>query len=165
MSTRKPTTLYFMCGKMAAGKSTLARSLAANNGAVLLSEDDLLRELYPDEITDIKSYSERSTRIKRALTGHICSLLGLGVSVVLDFPANTTGQRAWFRELVQASKAAHELHFVDTPEHICKTQLKTRSQQAHGDPLQDEATFDLLAGYFSPPTPEESFLVIRHTRD
>ena len=43
-------TLYFVCGKMAAGKSTLAKSLASQKDAVLLSEDDLLRHLYPSEL-------------------------------------------------------------------------------------------------------------------
>ena len=40
-----PAVLYFRCGKMGAGKSTLAESLASDNGAVLLSGDALLREL------------------------------------------------------------------------------------------------------------------------
>lgn len=156
--------LYFMCGKMGAGKSTLAKSLASANGAALLSEDALLRELYPSEIADLGAYVSYSGRIKRALSEHICSLLRHGVSVVLDFPANTVGQRVWFRELVHASGAAHELHFVDVPDETCKKQLKERNLTGAGDPLQDEATFDLLSAYFAPPTMEESFIVVRHAR-
>ncbi|WP_145974153.1 AAA family ATPase, partial [Thalassobacter stenotrophicus] len=39
-------TLIFFCGKMGAGKSTLAKRLAEEKGAVLISEDDLLSKLY-----------------------------------------------------------------------------------------------------------------------
>lgn len=160
----QPAVLYFMCGKMGAGKSTLAKSLASANDAVLLSEDALLRELYPSEIVDVDAYVSYSGRVRRALAEPVCSLLRLGISVVLDFPANTVGQRAWFRELLCSSGAAHELHFVDVPDATCKQQLRERNLTGTCDPLQDEATFDLLATYFAPPTAEESFVVVHHAR-
>jgi predicted kinase len=40
-------TLHIMCGKMAAGKSTLARQLAEAHGAILICEDLWLQQLYP----------------------------------------------------------------------------------------------------------------------
>ena len=46
------TTLHFLCGKMAAGKSTLARELAHEHQAVLLEEDHFLAALFPGEIHD-----------------------------------------------------------------------------------------------------------------
>ena len=160
----QPAVLYFLCGKMAAGKSTLAQSLALANAATLFSEDALLRDLYPSEIVDIGSYVRCSGRIKRALTDPISALLRTGVSVVLDFPANTLGQRAWFRELLDGSGAAHELHFVDVPDEVCKAQLRARNLMQGADPLQDEATFDALAMYFTAPREDEGFTVIRHAR-
>jgi len=50
--------LFFLCGKMASGKSTLARELALRNGAVLLAQDEFLGSLFPGEITDIPSFVE-----------------------------------------------------------------------------------------------------------
>lgn len=35
--------LYLMCGKMASGKSTLSKKLAEENNAILLSEDEILK--------------------------------------------------------------------------------------------------------------------------
>src|SRR5215469_17217682 len=105
--------LIFLCGKMASGKSTLARELANRENAVLLVQDDLLDALFPGEIADIQGFVKCSSRLKKALTPHICALLSKGISVVLDFPANTKAQRAWFRELIERAKVEHELHFVD----------------------------------------------------
>src|SRR5215475_13787006 len=104
--------LIFFCGKMAAGKSTLARDLADREKAVLLVQDDLLDTLFPGEITDIHGFLERSSRLKNALTPHVCALLSKGISVVLDFPGNTWAQRAWFRELSERANVEHEVHFV-----------------------------------------------------
>ncbi|NQY94782.1 MAG: ATP-binding protein, partial [Campylobacteraceae bacterium] len=39
----KTTTLHFFSGKMAAGKSTLAKQLAKENNAILLIEDEWLK--------------------------------------------------------------------------------------------------------------------------
>lgn len=157
-------TLHLFCGKMGAGKSTLARSLSASCGAALLSEDDLLRDLYPGEVTDLGSYVTLSGRIKHALAGHICTLLRQGTSVVLDFPANTLRQRAWFRQLIDSSGAKHQLHYLNVPDATCRRQLVQRRATNGGDPLQDEATFDLLLAHFAPPSPEEKFSVVLHER-
>jgi hypothetical protein len=48
--------LIFLCGKMAAAKSTLARDLAQRENAVLLVQDEFL-DLFPGEITDIPGFS------------------------------------------------------------------------------------------------------------
>lgn len=157
-------TLHFFCGKMGAGKSTFARSLAASSGGILLSEDDLLRDLYPGQVTDLGSYVTLSGRIKHALAGHICTLLRQGTSVVLDFPGNTIRQRAWFRQLVESSGAKHQLHYLNVPDAMCRQQLGQRRATNGGDPLQDEATFDALLAHFVPPTPEEQFSVVLHER-
>src|SRR5215203_2402226 len=105
--------LIFFCGKMAAGKSTLARDLAQRENAVLLVQDEFLDHLFPGEITDIPGFIKYSSRLRNALGPHVCALLSKGISVVLDFPANTKAQRAWFRELFERANAEHELHFVD----------------------------------------------------
>jgi predicted kinase len=51
--------LMFLCGKMAAGKSTLARELAERRNAILLAQDELLERLFPGEITDMPGFLER----------------------------------------------------------------------------------------------------------
>src|SRR4029079_14441410 len=108
-----PATLIFLCGKMAAGKSTLARKLAIEHDAILLVQDEWLDSLFPRQIVDIPTFIEYSSRLRRALAPHICTLLSKGISVVLDFPANTRTQRAWFRELFERSDVEHELHYID----------------------------------------------------
>src|SRR5215470_18539883 len=101
MTTSTSAKLIFFCGKMAAGKSTLARDLAARENAVLLVQDDLLEALFPGEITDVEAFVQCYSRLTNALAPHICVLLSKGISVVLDFAAATRAQRVWFRELIE----------------------------------------------------------------
>ena len=162
MAQRKGKLLFF-CGKMAAGKSTLSRQLAAQEHAVLLVEDEFLERLFPGQISDLAAYVMYSSRIRDALGPHIISLLAMGVSVVLDFPGNTRRQRTWFRRLIDAAGAEHELHFVDATDALCLRQLKDRSQHLPPDSRwTGEAEFQAVTAYFEPPAVEEGFRVVRH---
>ncbi len=157
--------LIFLCGKMAAGKSTLARDLAERERAVLLVQDQFLDRLYPDEIVDIPGFVKYSSRLKNALEPHVCALLAKGVSVVLDFPGNTKAQRAWFRGLFERAGVEHELHFVDASDALCKRQLKDRSEGLPpGAPWTTDAEFEAITAYFQPPSEDEGFNVVRHQR-
>jgi predicted kinase len=157
--------LIILCGKMAAGKSTLARELAVRENALLLVQDDFLNALYPGEIIDISSFVTRYTRLRNALAPHICDLLLKGIPVVLDFAAATKAQRAWFRELIERTHAEHELHFVDAPDVVCKTQLRDRSEELPaGSHWTTEEEFEVITAYFQPPSSDEKFNIIHHVR-
>lgn len=157
--------LYFMCGKMAAGKSTYARALAQTKNAVLLIQDEFLDTLYPGEIRSVQDFSKCSARVRDALSPHIQDLLSRGVSVVLDFPGNTRVQRQWFREIIEGASVEHELHFIDAPDDLCKRQLKQRSANLPaGSAWTTDVEFDAITVYFQPPAEDEKFKVIRHER-
>jgi predicted kinase len=161
----KAGTLYFLCGKMASGKSTLAQELAQRSAAILLVQDEWLEHLFPGDIVDIPAFAKFSARLRAALTNPICTLLSRGTPVVLDFPGNTRTQRAWFRDLFERANADHELHFIDAPDELCKAQLRDRSRHLPvGAPWTTDAEFDAITKFFQPPTADEGFKVIRHER-
>lgn len=157
------TTLHFFCGKMAAGKSTLAKTLAEKHSAILLVEDEWLSELYPDEITNIPDYLKYSSRLQNLLLNHIKSLLSSGLSVVLDFPANTENQRNWFRLIFKEKNIPHILHYIDKSDEKCKEQLQLRSKnKPEGSPFTTDKEFDVINKYFQAPLETEGFNIIRY---
>lgn len=155
--------LFFFCGKMASGKSTLSRELAERENAVLLVQDDFLAALYPGEILSVADFARCSAQLRRALAPQISAILSKGVSVVLDFPGNTQSQRAWFRELFESAKVQHELHFIDASDALCKSQLANRSKHLPpGTPWTTEAEFETITAYFQPPSSSEGFNIVHH---
>lgn len=163
-SRRTGPVLYLLAGKIGAGKSTLAIQLARRADTFLFSEDTLLSELYPGEITDISDYIRSSIRLKFALKEHIVALLKSGFSVVLDFPANTPDSRRWGRELFEAAGVPHELHYLDIPNTICKSRLRARNRTGDHPFKASDAEFDMFSRFFIPPTPGEGFNVVRHAK-
>jgi predicted kinase len=162
---KERSKVYFMCGKMAAGKSTYARELAHTKNAVLLIQDEFLDTLYAGEIRSVQDFVKYSARVRNALSLHIQDLLTRGVPVVLDFPGNTRAQRQWFRELFEGANVEHELHFIDAPDDLCKSQLRQRSATLPaGSAWTTDAEFDAITAYFQAPAEDEKFNVIRHER-
>jgi predicted kinase len=157
-------TLYCVYGNIAAGKTTLARKLAAQHGAVPFCEDEWLMRLEA-EIETFDDFRKHARRLRAAIGPHVVELLRLGVSVVLDFPANTAKDRAWIRSLFEAANAAHELHVIEAPLDVCKARLRTRNDTKPEGVyfgFVPEETFDPVMRLLVPPTEAEGFNVIRH---
>jgi predicted kinase len=149
-----------LCGKIAAGKSTLSAKLAQAEGTLMISEDSWIEQLYGPELLTLVDCFERSDRLRRTLAPHIVGLLRAGVSVVLDFHANTLGSRAWMRDLFEEVEASHRLHFLDIPGEICRARMHAR--KAGGGTGVSDAEFDHVTSFFAPPDPREGFDVIRY---
>jgi predicted kinase len=154
--------LHMMCGKIAAGKSTLTAKLATAPATVALSEDQWLAALYRGELNAVADYIRVAPRLREAIGPHVESLLRLRISVVLDFPANTVANRAWMRGLFERAGVGHRLHFLDVPDAVCKARMHVRNQAGdQGFALTDDQ-FAVITSYFVPPGDEEGFNVVRY---
>jgi predicted kinase len=157
------TTLHLLCGKVASGKSTLAKSLAAAEGTVLLQEDFWLSSLYADELTTLSDYVRYSERLRNAMEPHIVQLLQSGLSVVLDFQANTAENRNGMRRIFEAAGCRHQLHVLNVSDEVCKARLRARNASGSHEFQVSDEEFDRISSYFERPTDEEGFNLIIHT--
>jgi predicted kinase len=155
-------TLHMLCGKIASGKSTMAARLGTAPGTVLIAEDVWLDALFADELHSLKDYVRCSSKLRSVMGPHVVTLLDAGVSVVLDFPANTVVQRAWMREILAAANAAHQLHVFDVSDEVCLARLRARNAAGDHPFTVTEAQFHQFSSHFAVPTSEEGFDLVVH---
>ncbi|MBY8975173.1 ATP-binding protein [Rhodobacteraceae bacterium NNCM2] len=156
-------TLHLLCGKIASGKSTLAARLADQAQTVLIAEDDWLGTLYAGQMTSIPDYVRCSASLRQVMGPHVASLLSAGVSVVLDFPANTRETRQWMRGILERTEAAHVLHVLDVSDEACMARMIARNEQGDHPFAVTEAQFRQISKHYAAPTAEEGFTIKLHT--
>jgi predicted kinase len=154
--------LHLLCGKIAAGKSTLSAQLGKLANTIVVSEDHWLSRLYPGEMASIADYVRCSARLRDAMRAHLVAILTSGTSVVLDFPANTPPNRAWMRTIFEEARASHQLHFLDVPDAVCKARLRARNARGEHEFAATDEQFELITRHFVAPTPDEGFNVVVH---
>jgi len=151
-------TLIFFTGKMGAGKSTKSKQVSQERNAVLISEDEWLSKLYPNQITSFDDYLHYSSLLKPLVKSHVLDILKTGTSVAMDFPANTVNQRKWFKELITEANAPNELIYLNVSNNICLRQLEKRRLEQRERAIYDtESMFIEVTKYFQEPDPSEGF--------
>lgn len=151
-----------LCGKIAAGKSTLASKLASTKGTVLVAEDDWLDALFSEELSSAKDYVRCTAKLRRIMAPHISSLLNAGVSVVLDFPANTIETRNWMRGILEKTNASHELHVLIASDELCLARLRERNARDDHPFAATEDQFRQFSRHFVAPSSDEGFNIVVH---
>lgn len=155
--------LHFLCGKIGAGKSTLAAQLAEGPGTLLIAEDPWLSALFQSQLQTPRDYQRCSAKLRQAMHPHILELLGNGLSVVLDFPANTAQSRDWMRQLLEDSGAEHQMHVLAPPDAVCLARLSARNAKGDHPFTVSEAQFHAISKHFVPPASDEGFTLVHHS--
>ncbi|MEM7566233.1 MAG: ATP-binding protein [Pseudomonadota bacterium] len=155
-------TLHMLCGKIASGKSTVAAALAAKPGTVRISEDEWLNALYDAEMATLADFVRCSARLRTAMGPHVAALLNAGLSVVLDFQANTLEARIWMRGILDETGAAHRLHVMTTPDETCLARLRARNAASTHPFAPTEEQFHRMSAHFAAPTEAEGFDIVLH---
>ena len=160
--TSKTGTLVLFSGKMGAGKTTYSKLITEELNAILLSEDEWLAALYPQKILSLQDYLYYSNLLKPQMKKLVQSILLSGKDVVMDFPANTPSQRAWFNGIFSEVHAPHRLIFIDVANDVCLERIQKRAHEQPERAATDTVEmFEKMTAYFSPPEIEEGFNIER----
>lgn len=153
---RPPPALFFLCGLPFAGKSTLARALAAHTGARHIALDAINTErglgldgaaITPEQWDE--TYAVTYRRIEEALAA--------GDSVIYDETCFLRAQRDTVRAIAARAGACAQLIWVTTPEATARARWLANRQSGVRFDVRDD-NFAQVVTRFEPPTPDERAL-------
>lgn len=152
--------LILVVGCTGAGKSTYARTLADQLGALRFSIDEWMVALFwadsPQPI-EFAWTMERVNRCEAQIFAMAQQAAARGVPAVLDLGFTTKAHRDKFRELGKAAGFSVAVHFIDVPADERWRRVEHRNaQQGETYSLKvDRGMFDFMEGLWEPPSEAE----------
>lgn len=149
------TTLHLMVGLPCSGKTTLARKIEDELGALRLTPDEWHRFLYGQDATH-PDHDKRHAKIE-ALQWRIAeTALEGGLDVILDFGLWAKEERDDFRARAAALGAKTKIHFLDVPFDELLSRLEVRNSRSPEEVtiIPQQMMYEYLPS-FQPPDEEE----------
>ncbi|MBQ8552411.1 MAG: ATP-binding protein [Clostridia bacterium] len=149
--------VIMVCGRICSGKSTYASRLHRDNGAAVLSVDELMLTLFGQHCGDM--HDEYAKRTQNYLFCKSVELIESGIDVILDWGFWTKAARTAAREFYMSRGIMCEFHYVDIDDDTWRERIKKRNAEvASGDALAyyvDEGLAAKFAGRFEQPECDE----------
>ena len=159
----KPTT-HLLHGFIGSGKTTFARKLERERGAVRFSHDEWMVRLHgwnpPEE-----HFGEYRAQVENLIWDEATRELSAGTDVILDIGFWTRESRDDARNRVRSLGAVAKFYEISCPQQIMRARALKLSERPSTDSLWiDGAGFDKLIAEFEPMQDDEEFLRIDGTR-
>ncbi len=153
--------LYLFIGYPGAGKTTIAKFIEEQSGAVHLWADQERQKLF-GYATHSK---EENHRLYEYLNKKTDQLLAEGKSVIFDTNFNFHKDRLTLRDIAASHDAETVVIWVKTPKEIAKPRAlhHTHRDRNGYSVTMTEAEFDRLSNHLEPPTAEEKPTIIDGT--
>ncbi len=150
-------TVHLLCGRLCSGKSHYAAHLREENGAVVLSVDELMLALFGPDAGEL--HDEYARRAKEYLFRQAVELSCADVPVVLDWGFWTRESRRAVREAFAARSVPTRLYWLDVDGEEWKARIQRRNEAVlRGETrayLVDEGLLKKFSSLFEPPLPGE----------
>lgn len=159
-------SVHLICGATGAGKTTYAKKLASDIGAVRFSIDESMITLFDadrPEGADFDWYMNRINRIETDLWQTTLQIAGQNVDVILDLGFSLKAHRTAFRNRAGAAGCSTCLHYLDISTDERWKRVEERNQHK-GDTYALEVTrpmFDFVDAMFETPENTEMTLFDR----
>lgn len=153
------TDVHFIVGSTGAGKTTYARKLAREHGALPFSIDEWMRELFAADLAgaDFAAIAQRVERVRRQMWDVAASAQTLGVASVFDTGLLTRASRTQARQEASRRGLAACFHYVAAPPETRWERVAARNAQ-RGDSFAFEVTrpmFDFIETIWEAPDETE----------
>ncbi len=156
MPTDRPgPTVHLLAGLNGAGKTTHARTLEREAGAVRFTLDEWMLALYRLPYDDPR-YADLAQRCTDVIWTTARQVLSAGVDVVLDWNLWSRDRRQAWRERAEAAGCRPVLHYLPVPldTAIARAEGRARAGIAGAHVLNADAVRH-LAALFEEPTEDE----------
>jgi len=152
-------TAHLIHGYLGAGKTTFAKRLAAETGAVRYSPDELMVARYGHDPPE-RRFGEYLELVYAEINADWPRTLSAGRDVILDFGFWTRAGRDAAGARAASAGAATKLYFVRCAETTARARCLHRNENPEGSLVVTGNTFEVLKSRFEPLADDEPFELV-----
>lgn len=152
--------MYLICGFIGSGKTTFAKKLEKETGAVRITKDEWLIELFGQDpsVPKFEEYDQKICGISRAIAFRFAQK---GVDVIIDEGFWIKEQRAEMREIIRSLGAKAVLYYIQTPIEIMRERTLKRNNNPTKDSFKiNSRMFNNYLKHWQPPGADEGYVVV-----
>ncbi len=146
-------------GFIGAGKTTFAKKLEKETGAIRFTKDEWMVRVFGNILTD--KHEDYDTKMASLATDIALKCLQAGVDVIIDEGFWNKEHRDAISEKVRSAGGIPKLYYLEVPFEIMKARTLKRSENPPPDSFKlDENSFHLYWKRFRAPGDDEEFTLI-----
>ncbi|MBR3823643.1 MAG: ATP-binding protein [Lachnospiraceae bacterium] len=157
-----------ICGKICCGKSYYAAKLKEKENAVILSCDELTKDLFDNDLGE--KHDEMAQRIWAYFKKKSVELVKAGCTVILDWGFWSRANRESLQEYYRVQEIPCEWHYIEVEDETWKRNIEERNHrvlngQGGSDYYLDEGLMEKLNSLWEEPDQEEIDVWYRLVRE
>ena len=157
----KKATAYVVCGFIGAGKTTFARKLEKETGAIRITKDEWITKIFGNNITLDKNFAEYDERLTELAKDIAFKILKSGGDVIIDEGFWAKSQRDDIKKKILNIGAKPILYYVKYPVDKMRERVVNRSKNPSIDSFEISGEmFDSYIKYWQPPEEDEEFILV-----
>lgn len=159
--------VILICGKICSGKTYYARKLAKENNAVILSTDEVTKDLIDNMQGEF--YNEFAVKVNLYLRKKAAEIAAAGTNVILDWGFWTKKDRREIVSFFNSRKIETCFYYIqitdtDWQKNIEKRNALIEKGEGGSDFYVDEGLKNKVLTLFEEPCPEEVDIIIKNER-
>jgi predicted kinase len=156
----KTPTVHMICGFIGAGKTTFAKKLEKEIGAVRITKDEWMVQIFGNRPPKDK-FAEYDKNVSKLSQEFAFRVLKAGVDVSLDDGFWYKSQRDEVRKAVEALGGKPVLYYVRQPFETMKARTVERSKNPPSDSFEiSEDEFEGYVASWQPPAEDEEYELV-----
>jgi predicted kinase len=160
MSENRKPVAHIVIGFIGSGKTTFARRLEKETGAVRFTKDEWMVRLFGNTPPDDR-FEEYDSKMASLATDMALACLKAGTDVVIDEGFWVKEQRDEIIEKVKEVGAVPKVYYLKVPLEVMKARTLKRTEEPPPDSFTiDEESFNHYWTFFQPPDKDEEFTLI-----
>lgn len=159
---KKQPIAYVICGFIGAGKTTFARKLEKETGAVRITKDEWMVKIFGNKITSDKNFEKYDSNVIGLARNIAFEILKSGADVIMDEGFWAKSERDNLKKKIINVGARPILYYVEYPVEKMRERVVNRSETPPEDSFEISGEmFDSYVKYWEPPKEDEEFILAK----